>query len=103
MNRPETESFPAEVTRKLKTYVCRLIGPRHGETFYVGKGQANRGYSRIRSEQKPPSSERTTASSSTTGALRTITNRPWILVWFAKMISRARSLGISDIQIHVHG
>jgi len=48
----ETESFPPEVARKLKTYVYRLIDPRNGETFYVGKGQGNRVFSHIRGEQK---------------------------------------------------
>lgn len=33
-----TDSFPPEVTAKLKAYVYRLIDPRNGETFYVGKG-----------------------------------------------------------------
>jgi hypothetical protein len=52
MNRPEIESFPAEVARKLKTYVYRLIDPRNGETFYVGKGRGDRVFSHIRGEQK---------------------------------------------------
>src|SRR5712692_1421698 len=51
MNRPEIESFPADVARKLKTYVYRLIDPRNGETFYVGKGRGNRVFSHIRAEQ----------------------------------------------------
>ena len=37
-----TDSFPEEVTKALKHYVYRLIDPRNGETFYVGKGQCNR-------------------------------------------------------------
>lgn len=35
-------SFPEEVARKLGNYVYRLIDPRNGETFYVGKGKGNR-------------------------------------------------------------
>ena len=37
-----TLSFPPEVAERLKTYVYRLIDPRNGETFYVGKGQGDR-------------------------------------------------------------
>ena len=36
------DSFPEEVIQKLKYYVYRLIDPRNGESFYVGKGQGNR-------------------------------------------------------------
>ena len=38
----KAEVFPPDVVPKLKTYVYRLIDPRNGETFYVGKGQGNR-------------------------------------------------------------
>lgn len=51
MKQPESDSFPAEVARKLKTYVYRLIDPRNGETFYVGKGKGNRVFSHILAEQ----------------------------------------------------
>lgn len=51
MRQSESESFPGDVARKLKTYVYRLIDPRNGETFYVGKGQGNRVFSHIRAEQ----------------------------------------------------
>jgi len=34
--------FPPEVAEKLGYYVYRLIDPRNGETFYVGKGQGDR-------------------------------------------------------------
>lgn len=34
--------FPQEVIKELKYYVYRLIDPRNGETFYVGKGKGNR-------------------------------------------------------------
>ncbi len=36
------DSFPTGVAEQLKWYVYRLIDPRNGETFYVGKGQGNR-------------------------------------------------------------
>jgi hypothetical protein len=45
------ESFPDDVTSMLKTYVYRLIDPRNGETFYVGKGQGNRVFSHVRAEE----------------------------------------------------
>ena len=45
------ESFPPEVSRKLKTYVYRLIDPRNGETFYVGKGRGNRVFAHVRAEE----------------------------------------------------
>ncbi|WP_191905842.1 hypothetical protein [Nitrincola iocasae] len=44
------DKFPAEVIEKLKNYVYRLIDPRNGETFYVGRGIGNRLYSHIRDE-----------------------------------------------------
>ena len=50
MTRAETESFSADVAAKLKTYVYRLIDPRNGETFYVGKGRGNRVFAHIRAE-----------------------------------------------------
>lgn len=41
------ESFSPAVTRKLKFYVYRLIDPRNGETFYVGKGKGNRVFEHV--------------------------------------------------------
>jgi uncharacterized protein len=49
--RSDNESFPEEVSRKLRTYVYRLIDPRNGETFYVGKGKGNRVFSHIHAEK----------------------------------------------------
>jgi hypothetical protein len=43
----DSESFPEEVVQQLKAYVYRLIDPRNGETFYVGKGRGNRVFSHI--------------------------------------------------------
>src|SRR6266542_1077169 len=51
MTQSPSEAFPVDVVRKLKTYVYRLIDPRNGETFYVGKGQGNRVFSHVRAEQ----------------------------------------------------
>ena len=50
MKHSDNESFSGEVRRQLKNYVYRLIDPRNGETFYVGKGQGNRVFSHIRAE-----------------------------------------------------
>jgi len=36
------EWFDEEVCRRVGNYVYRLIDPRNGETFYVGKGRGNR-------------------------------------------------------------
>lgn len=46
----ERKEFPSEVSKQLKWYVYRLIDPRNGETFYVGKGRKNRVYDHIRAE-----------------------------------------------------
>lgn len=51
MEHPPLSAFPPEVIAKLKTYVYRLIDPRYGETFYVGKGTGNRVFAHIRDEQ----------------------------------------------------
>ena len=51
MDQQPLDAFPSEVIDKLRTYVYRLIDPRNGETFYVGKGKANRVFAHIRGEQ----------------------------------------------------
>ena len=43
--------FSKSVSKKLRYYVYRLIDPRDGETFYVGKGKGNRVFSHIHDEQ----------------------------------------------------
>jgi hypothetical protein len=41
------KEFPSEVITKLGNYVYRLIDPRNGETFYVGRGQGNRVFQHV--------------------------------------------------------
>ena len=38
----ELKEFSSEVCKELKYYVYRLVDPRNGQTFYVGKGKNNR-------------------------------------------------------------
>lgn len=45
-----TNQFPPEVSKKLGTYVYRLIDPRNGETFYVGKGNGDRVFAHAKGE-----------------------------------------------------
>lgn len=42
------DSFPPGVSEHLGTYVYRLIDPRNGETFYVGKGKGDRVFQHAR-------------------------------------------------------
>lgn len=49
--RRNVEHFSDEVCEKLGWYVYRLIDPRNGETFYVGKGKGNRVFAHVRTEQ----------------------------------------------------
>lgn len=46
----EPKSFSPEVAERLRTYVYRLIDPRNGETFYVGKGRGNRVFEHSREQ-----------------------------------------------------
>ena len=41
-------NFPTGVAEKLGYYVYRLIDPRNGETFYIGKGRGNRVFQHAR-------------------------------------------------------
>lgn len=43
--------FSESVAQKLGAYVYRLIDPRNGETFYVGKGQGNRVFAHVKGDR----------------------------------------------------
>ena len=43
----DVDSFPQEVEDALRHYVYRLIDPRNGETFYVGKGKEQRVFAHV--------------------------------------------------------
>lgn len=45
------DQFPDGVAEHLKWYVYRLIDPRNGDTFYVGKGQGNKVFEHARGLQ----------------------------------------------------
>jgi len=47
MDQKELAGFPSEVSAQLKVYVYRLIDPRNGETFYVGKGVGGRVFAHV--------------------------------------------------------
>ena len=51
------DTFPVGVDRHLKWYVYRLIDPRNGETFYVGKGQGNRIFQHAKGALEPTEEE----------------------------------------------
>ena len=42
------DSFPQEVVEEVGNYVYRLIDPRNGETFYVGRGKGQRVFDHAR-------------------------------------------------------
>lgn len=45
------DRFPPGVSEKLKYYVYRLVDPRNGETFYVGKGKGDRLFQHVKANQ----------------------------------------------------
>lgn len=49
--------FSRTVAGRLGHYVYRLIDPRNGMTFYVGRGQGDRVFSHASGKAKPTGSE----------------------------------------------
>ncbi len=49
--------FSSEVIKQLQYYVYRLIDPRNGQTFYVGKGKGNRVFAHVNDALKKSSGE----------------------------------------------
>lgn len=45
-----SNSFPNEVIKELKNYVYKLIDPRNGQVFYIGRGKGNRVFEHIYEE-----------------------------------------------------
>jgi hypothetical protein len=46
----DATTFTPDIAAKLKWYVYRLIDPRNGETFYVGKGKGNRVFAHVKAD-----------------------------------------------------
>lgn len=44
------QSFPSTIHKQLGFYVYRLIDPRNGETFYIGKGRGDRVFAHVKDE-----------------------------------------------------
>ncbi|WP_319497780.1 hypothetical protein [uncultured Cohaesibacter sp.] len=55
-----TKSFSETVIKSLNFYVYRLIDPRNGETFYVGKGKGNRVFKHVEDALKHVNDEDST-------------------------------------------
>lgn len=53
----EITKFPEEVIEVLKYYVYKLIDPRNGQVFYVGKGKGNRIFQHMKDELKASDDE----------------------------------------------
>ena len=66
--------FPSGVSEKIGNYVYRLIDPRNGETFYVGKGKGNRVFAHANSDLKTSENDEDDAASLKLGRILEIKN-----------------------------
>ena len=48
----EIKEFSKEVCDEIQSYVYRLVDPRDGITFYVGKGVGNRVFNHLNAAKK---------------------------------------------------
>lgn len=60
------DRFSKGVTDKLGYYVYRLIDPRNGQTFYVGKGKGNRVFDHVNDALKDEENDINTKNSDNT-------------------------------------
>lgn len=60
MNNFTISEFPPEVIKELNYYVYRLIDPRNGETFYIGKGNGNRIFQHLKCSESITNDEEET-------------------------------------------
>jgi hypothetical protein len=65
-------SFPVEVKNRLQFYVYRLIDPRNGETFYIGKGVGDRVFQHAQAELNATDFDDETDISAKLGRIREI-------------------------------
>src|SRR4029077_632838 len=54
------KQFSDKVSEELKCYVYRLIDPRNGTTFYVGRGRGNRVFAHVATSLDPSDSNEDT-------------------------------------------
>ena len=66
--------FPSGVSKKIGNYVYRLIDPRNGETFYVGKGKGDRVFTHANAELKTLENEEDDPASLKVDRIREIKN-----------------------------
>ncbi len=72
MGEKRKKSFSLGVAEELDCYVYRLIDPRDGQTFYVGRGRGNRIFHHINEDEKLELNEGETSKSAKLETIREI-------------------------------